>query len=127
MYTTPFTKVNPWRWLLRIGSKLTTLLTLPSPLPAMLALIRTGLPDRSFPVTIFSACRYCTKCVPSVLRATKYIVCVLESITGVPTMPILLAKSVYGEHQPEVISPELGGLMPGTVKFLSQYRLPVFP
>ena len=50
-----------------------------------------------------------------------------ESITGVPTMPMLLRKSEYGLHQDEFISEGIGVRIPGCVKFFFQYNTPLVP
>src|SRR5436190_22081620 len=86
-----------------------------------------GLPATSLPSTMLTACRYCTNVLPVVLRATKYIVPLVASITGVPTIPILPLKFVYVPPHAPVMSVFLGGRMPAAVKLLGQYSVPLTP
>src|SRR5690242_15730764 len=52
--------------------------------------IVTGLPAQSAPVVMSSACRRCTNVPFSFVRATRYNLRAIGSITGVPAIPTLL-------------------------------------
>ena len=101
-------------------------LTLPSPVPLMVAVMTLGLVT-SLPSMMLTACRNCTYWLPVVLRATKYIVPLAVSITGVPTIPIFPLKFVYVPPHAPVISVFLGARQPERVKFFRQYSLPLSP
>jgi hypothetical protein len=58
-------------------------------LPGTVAAVVIGLPARSSPVVMSSACSRCLKTPLSRVRATRYIVFVAISITGVPWTPRL--------------------------------------
>src|SRR5260370_12779665 len=72
------------RWLWMVGSNPVAEIT------------TAALLERSAPVAILMARSRCTVEPLSTVRATKYMVPVLASMTGVPTMPMLPLKSRYG-------------------------------